>query len=384
MPIEDHLQDSSGLVGSSEAVKQVVREIENAAAGVGTVLIVGETGTGKELIAKAIHHKSSRKSAPFVAVHCGALSETLLESELFGHEKGAFTGAVSQRIGRFEQAKNGTVFLDEVHTLSAATQVKLLRVLQDHVIERVGSSTPQPITLNIRVLAATNENLQEAVRIKQFRQDLFYRLAVGIIEAPPLRKHAEDIPELARLFVKQVADRDGKSINGLTDDAIAFLARQVWPGNVRQMQNLIERAMSDVVSDGVSIDEQTIERAFKKESVVFTNLGQASVDIATESADVIASLVFDDLSNERIPLDGIKNRSQAIGAVAECLIKGFETGFKQFLETDRGQKFLRNLNSSDVLSRVGLSSRRGGSNALFICQLRDRLTAIIEDSKSAM
>jgi DNA-binding NtrC family response regulator len=232
------------------------------------------------------------------------------------------------------------------------------------------------------VLAATNQNLQEAVRTGQFRQDLFYRLAVCIIESPPLRKHTEDIPELARLFVKQVAERDGKQIGGLTDGAIALLARQSWPGNVRQMQNLIDRAVSDVVLSGASIDEQIIERALEKESV-FANLGQPSLNIASESADAIASLVFDDLSNERIPLDGIKNRSQAIGAVADCLIKGFETGFKQFLETDRGQKLLRNLNSSDVLSRVGLSSRRGVSNALFVRQLRDRLTTIIQDSRNA-
>jgi len=256
-------------------------------------------------------------------------------------------------------------------------------VLQERVIERVGSSTPQPIRLNIRVLAATNQNLQEAVRLGQFRQDLFYRLAVSIIESPPLRKHAEDIPNLAQSFLKQFADRDGKKIGRLTDGAIALLSRQAWPGNVRQVQNVIDRAVGDVVSNETVIDEATIARALEKESV-FENLGQSSVDLSSESVDAIAALVFDDLSNERIPLEGIKNRSHAIGAVAECLINGFEVGFKQFLETDRGQKLLQNLNSSDVLSRVGLSSRRGGSNALFICQLRDRLTAIIQDSKSAM
>jgi transcriptional regulator with GAF, ATPase, and Fis domain len=383
MPNDVHLQDDSGLVGSSVAIKQIVTSIGQLAASDSTVMIVGETGTGKELIARAIHRKSRRNRAPFVAVNCGALPETLLESELFGHEKGAFTGAGSQRIGRFEQANRGIVFLDEIHTLSPATQVKLLRVLQEHVIERVGSSEPQPVSLDIRVLAATNQNLLEAVRTKQFREDLFYRLAVCIIEAPPLRKHTEDIPEMARLFLKQVADRDGKQMGEITAGAIALLSRQTWPGNVRQMKNLIDRAANDVVLSGATVDERTIQCALEKESV-FANLGQTTMDISTESADVIASLVFDDLSNERIPLEGIKNRSQAIGAVADCLIKGFETGFKQFLETDRGQKLLRNLNSSDVLSRVGLSSRRGGSNALFICQLRDRLTAIIQDSKNAM
>jgi DNA-binding NtrC family response regulator len=232
-------------------------------------------------------------------------------------------------------------------------------------------------------LAATNQNLQEAVRSRQFREDLFYRLAVCIIEAPPLRKHTEDIPELVERFVKQFADRDGKQINGPTDGAIALLCRQAWPGNVRQLQNVIDRAVSDVVSSGTAIDEGIIVRSLQKE-YVFANLGETGVDISTESTDAIAGLVFDDLSNQRIPLEGIKNRSQALGAVAECLINGFEIGFKQFLETDRGQKLLQNLNSSDVLSRVGLSSRRGGSNALFICQLRERLTAIIQDSKSAM
>lgn len=380
---EAHLQDDPGLVGSSEAVKQVATEIEKAASSESNVLIVGETGTGKELIARAIHNKSRRSNQCFVAIVCSAIPESLLESELFGHEHGAFTGATGQRIGQFEQANGGTLFLDEIHTLSVAAQTKLLRVLQEHVIRRVGSSTPEPIRLNIRVLAATNQNLQEAVRSGQFREDLFYRLAVCIIEAPPLRKHTEDIPELARRFVKQFADRDGKQIGGLTDGAIALLSRQSWPGNVRQMQNVIDRAVSDVVSSGATIGEQTIERALEKESV-FANLGQASVDISSESADVIASLVFDDLVNGRIPLEGIKNRSQAIGAVAECLIRGFETGFKQFLETDHGQKLLRSLTSSDVLARVGLSSRRGGSNALFVSELRQRLAVVIQHSADAL
>lgn len=379
MPTEPRNQDNSGLVGSSETIRGILREVEKAAAGVGTVLIVGETGTGKELIANAIHCKSSRSKAPFVAVNCGALPETLLESELFGHEKGAFTGAATQRIGRFEQANSGTVFLDEIHTLTVATQVKLLRVLQEHKIERLGSSTPKPICLDIRVLAATNQNLQEAVRPRQFREDLFYRLAVCIIESPPLRRHTEDIPELARLFVRQVADRDKKQISGLTDGAIALLVRQPWPGNVRQLQNLVDRAVSDVDSDRVTIDEHTFGRALEKESV-FASLGKTSVEISSESADVIADLVFDDLINDRIPLEGIKNRSQSIGSVADRLINGFETGFRQFLTTDRGAKLLDNLTPNDLLSRVGLASRAGGSNALFVGELRRRLAAVVQNA----
>lgn len=381
MPTRVGYPNETGLIGSSQVIRDVVGDIRKAAAGAGTVLIVGETGTGKEVIARAIHTGSQRSSAPFVAVVCSALPDSLLESELFGHEKGAFTGAVVQRIGKFEQAQNGTVFLDEIHTLSVATQAKLLRVLQERVIERVGSSTPQPIQLDIRVLAATNQNLQEAVRTGQFRQDLFYRLAVSIIESPPLRKHAEDIPELAKLFLKQFADRDRKKIGGFTDGAVALLTRQTWPGNVRQMQNVIDRAVGDLVSNETTVDERTIARALDKESV-FANLGLPAVDLPSESTDAIAGLVFDDLSNERIPLEGIKNRSKAIGAVAECLINGFAVGFKQFLETDRGQKLLQNLNSSDLLSRLGLSGRRGGSNALFVCRLRDRLASIIQESKS--
>jgi transcriptional regulator with GAF, ATPase, and Fis domain len=272
MTYEAHNPGDSGLVGSSQAVRQTIEEIEKAAVGSGTVLIVGETGTGKELIARAIHRKSARSSAPFVPVVCSALPEALLESELFGHEKGAFPGALSQRIGRFEQANNGTVFLDEIHTLSLATQAKLLRVLQERVVERVGSSSPQPLSLNIRVVAATNQNLQESVRARQFREDFFYRLAVCIIEAPPLRKHTEDIPELAERFVKQFADRDGKRIRGPTEGAIALLLRQSWPGNVRQLQNVIDRAVGDVVSSEAAIDEAIIARSLEKESV-FANLG---------------------------------------------------------------------------------------------------------------
>lgn len=366
-------EPSSLLVGTSPAIQEIRSEIAMLAATNSTVLILGETGVGKEIIARSIHMQSSRSSAPFIAVNCGALPETLLESELFGHERGAFTGATNLRMGKFEQADNGTIFLDEVHTLSPATQVKLLRVLQERILERLGGTNT--VNLDIRVLAATNLNLVEAVQKKEFREDLYHRLVVCIIAAPPLRKHAEDIPELAARFVKEFALRDGMPVRGLTDAAIALLKRHTWPGNVRQLKNIVERAFNKVCTTGAAIDESVIEKAFDVESA-FTSLGQHSAPSAQEPDEQIASLVFEDLINDRVPLEGIKNRSERIGAVASCMMKGIETGFKQFLETDRGQVLLRNLSPSDVMSRVGLSSRRGGSNAIFIRELRDRLSKI--------
>src|SRR5574341_599844 len=206
-----------------------------------TVLIQGETGTGKEMIAKAIHCSSPRKDRPLVGFNCAALSETLLESELFGHEKGAFTGALKTRAGRFEQAHGGTVFLDEVGDIPLPTQVKLLRVLQEKEFERVGGNAT--IKVDVRIISATNQDLRQAVRDRKFREDLFYRLNVMLIQVPPLRERLEDLPPLAFHFLREYAKRCHKELNDIEYDAMQLLSAHRWPGNVRELQNVIERSV---------------------------------------------------------------------------------------------------------------------------------------------
>lgn len=236
----------SEIVGESPALKRVLDQVVTVAASQATVLILGETGTGKELIARAIHNLSRRKDGPFVKVNCAAIPTGLLESELFGHEKGAFTGAVSQKIGRMELADGGTMFLDEVGEIPLELQPKLLRVLQDQEFERLGSN--RTIKVNLRVLAATNRNLAESIAQKQFRSDLFYRLSVFPIVLPPLRDRREDIPLLVRHFVRKFAQRMNRYIEIIPTKAADALKQWHWPGNVRELENMIERSV--ILSEG--------------------------------------------------------------------------------------------------------------------------------------
>lgn len=229
------------IVGSSPAMKNVFETVLQVAPSKASVLITGESGTGKELIAAAIHQHSTRTNKPFVKLHCAALAETLLESELFGHERGAFTGAVSRRDGRFQQADGGTLFLDEIGEISPAIQIKLLRFLQEHEFERVGGN--QTIKVDVRVVAATNRDLKKAVQEGRFREDLYYRLNVVTIDVPPLRQRPSDIPLLAAHFLNMFAKENAKVVNGFSDDALTRLSAYSWPGNVRELENTIERAI---------------------------------------------------------------------------------------------------------------------------------------------
>ncbi len=229
------------IVGSSPAMHRVFEIIEQVAPSKATVLLTGESGTGKELIASAIHQRSNRASKPFIKLHCAALAESLLESELFGHERGAFTGAVARRDGRFQIADGGTLFLDEIGEISPALQVKLLRFLQEHEFERVGSG--QTIHVDVRVIAATNRNLSEEVARGRFREDLYYRLNVVAVEMPPLRDRRSDIPDLAKFFIDRCARDNGRPIDGLAPETIDLLMAYDWPGNVRELENAIERAV---------------------------------------------------------------------------------------------------------------------------------------------
>jgi DNA-binding NtrC family response regulator len=240
--LESQLNEKFGMeniVGESDAMKQVFEIIRQTAPTQASVLIQGPSGTGKELVAQAIHRLSTRAKGPFVAVHCAALSATLLESELFGHEKGAFTGATVQRKGRFELADGGTLFLDEISEIDPAIQVKLLRVLEERMFERVGSE--ETIEVDIRLIAATNRDLREYVAQGKFREDLYFRLNVVDITLPPLSARAGDIPLLADRFLKECCERNARQIEGMTPDAMSILAAYAWPGNVRELRNTIEK-----------------------------------------------------------------------------------------------------------------------------------------------
>jgi nitrogen regulation protein NR(I) len=234
---EDYEQ---GVVGRSEVMQQVFKLIGQVAATDATALITGESGTGKELVARAIYHHGIRNTQPFLAVNCAAIPEQLLESELFGHERGSFTGATNQRIGKFEQCNNGTIFLDEIGDMTPPTQTKILRVLQSGTFERVGGN--QPIKVNVRVIAATNKPLEQAVAARQFREDLFYRLNVVRIQIPPLRDRREDIPLLVNYFLRKIAKEQDRPPKSIASAAGKALEKYHWPGNVRELENIIRRA----------------------------------------------------------------------------------------------------------------------------------------------
>lgn len=248
-----------GIIGNSPKLHEVIDRVKLVAPSRATILIEGESGTGKELIAQAIHQSSSRSRGPFLAVHCAALSENLLESELFGHERGSFTGATERRIGRFESADGGTLFLDEIGEISASTQVKLLRFLETKSIERVGGS--KPIDLDVRLVAATNRNLEQLVRDGKFREDLFFRLNVVRITMPPLRERAEDIPLLLAHYVKVFSEENGVPPLTIEPGALATLQTYPWPGNIRELRNFCENAV--VLRRGRSLSEYDLEPRYR-------------------------------------------------------------------------------------------------------------------------
>lgn len=252
----------TGIVGHSDKLQDMLGRVKLVAPSKATILIEGESGTGKELIAQAIHQASPRARAPFVAVHCAALSESLLESEIFGHERGAFTGAMERRIGRFEAADGGTLFLDEIGEISASTQVKLLRFLETKSIERVGGS--KPLQLDVRLVAATNRSLEQMVRNGKFREDLFFRLNVVRIAMPPLRERADDIPLLLAHFNKQFSEENGVPPLTIEPGAMRHLQSYPWPGNIRELRNFVENAV--VLHRGGKLTEFELEPKFRGET----------------------------------------------------------------------------------------------------------------------
>jgi formate hydrogenlyase transcriptional activator len=270
--LQEEIQTGSGftdIIGEHASLKGLLREIRQVAATGSTVLLLGETGTGKELIARAVHHMSGRKERPLIKVDCGAIAPGLVESELFGHERGAFTGALQRRVGRFELADHGTIFLDEIGELPLDTQTRLLRMLQEQEFERVGGTTP--IRVDVRVIAATNRDLEEEVRAGRFRSDLYYRLNVFPARVPPLRERRSDIPLLARHFIAQYRRKLGKPLEGISREGMERLERYSWPGNIRELQNVIERAcvlargpvvhISDALESGARAERPPVKLA---------------------------------------------------------------------------------------------------------------------------
>lgn len=312
--LREQLGVESEIVGSSEAMLDVHRQIARAAPNKATILIRGESGVGKELVARAIHFSSKRKDGPFVCLNCAALSETLLESELFGHERGAFTGATERKMGKFEAADKGTLMLDEIGEMSPSIQAKFLRVLEGHSFERVGGS--KPIKVNVRVIAATNRDLERAVKDGIFRKDLYFRLHVLEIQVPPLRKRPEDVIELAEHFLQKFKSETGRRVRAFSPDAIRLMKEYRWPGNVRELRNVIERAVvwarsdfiepHDLVLSNLTTASESLELAASKDAyrpMSLSEMERKHIEATLNATDWNKSRTATILGIERSTLD---------------------------------------------------------------------------------
>jgi len=314
------LQLRYGIIGSSGVMQDAIARLAQVAPTDLSVLITGETGTGKEVFANAIHNMSNRKKQGFISVNCGAIPETLLESELFGHEKGAFTGATEQRKGYFEVAHNGTIFLDEIGEMPVGTQVKLLRVLETGEFNRLGST--QVHKVDVRLVAATNRDLEYEVRRGNFREDLYFRLNAVQIHLPPLRKHPEDVALLVEFFANRICERNGFIFEGVTDEAIALLEQHPWRGNIRELRNLVETLVT--IEQGGSIGVEQVGRYLKPERydepVAYSNYSTALVHIPSESlpppSEMSLGLVYQTLLQLQQDTNAIK---QAFAVMVEKL-----------------------------------------------------------------
>ena len=319
------------IVGTSSALQRVLSLVAKVAPSDASVLVTGETGTGKELVARAIHRRSHRSSRAFVCVNCAAIPRDLIASELFGHEKGSFTGAVQRRLGRFELAEGGTIFLDEVGELPMETQIALLRVLQEHEFERVGGT--RSIQTNVRVVAATNRNLQAAIAAGTFRSDLFYRLNVFPIEMPPLRERQEDIPLLVDYFIDRCARDVGKNIRGINKTSLDLLQSYPWPGNIRELQNVIERSVIMCETENFSVDETWLpQQPIASESKSQSGLSQK---LAAQEKEMIEAA----LSESGGQVFGPSGAATKLGISRSTLeskirsLKISKNSFKDFAET---------------------------------------------------
>lgn len=313
--LEEMVEDKyrfDNIIGNSKAFHRVLQVVRQVAPTDATVLITGESGTGKEVIANALHTNSRRSKGPFIKVHCAALPETLLESELFGHEKGAFTGAMARKRGRFELADGGTIFLDEIGEISPSVQVKLLRVLQEQEFERLGGE--ETLKVNLRIIAATNKDLQKQVKEGLFREDLFYRLNIVNLHLPPLRERPEDIPLFVKEFIEKFSQKHGKKIRSIEPKALKLLESHRWPGNVRELQNLIEKLV--VLSDGETITEAMIPFSGGGE-----NRRKLEIDIGTSLDEIEKQAILATLDST----SGNKSRaSRILGIGRKTLLRKLE------------------------------------------------------------
>jgi len=292
--LRNELAGNHNIVGQSPAIRAVFQRLARVAPTESTVLITGESGTGKELVAHAIHINSPRADRPFVAINCAAITETLLESELFGYEKGAFTGAVAQKKGRLETAEGGSVFLDEIGELSPALQAKLLRVLQERAFERVGGT--RRVAVDFRLIAATNRNLEEAIEQATFRRDLYYRLNVVALVMPPLRERTDDIPLLVQYFIRRHTGRVKRRVNGITPAALACLSKYDWPGNIRELENAIERAVVLGSTDQILLEDlpdAVVEAGTQSAAAAPASLSSRFHDVITQSKKDLIIRVFE-------------------------------------------------------------------------------------------
>jgi nitrogen regulation protein NR(I) len=295
-------QTRDAIVGNSRAMQSIYKEIGRIAAKPVGVLIRGETGTGKELIARAIYQHSNRVNAPFVAINCAAIPETLLESELFGHERGAFTGAESRRIGRFEQADRGTIFLDEIGDMTPRTQVKLMRVLQEKCLQRLGGKETIPV--DVRIIAATHRDLEAAIKQNQFREDLYYRISVVVLNLPPLRERKEDIPDLIRFFLQKYTVEFAVENPSIHPDAVDFLRVQPWPGNVRELENVMRKML--LLAQGYTISLEHVRAALAKSN---PPLVSAEKSLQTCADELIAAAQRGELTDAHARLHEIAERA---------------------------------------------------------------------------
>jgi DNA-binding NtrC family response regulator len=350
-------EEDLGLTGTSPAMLNLRTQIRRFAATNAPVLIVGETGVGKELVARAIHRLSRRSTGPFVPMNCGTLNPQLLESELFGHEKGAFTGADQRRKGKFESASGGILFLEEINSTTPDFQVTLLRVVQDKIVTPVGSD--QSHAVDVRIIVASNQILDEEVKAGRFRQDLFYRLNVLTVRVPPLREREGDVVVLAEHFVNSFCVEENKKFSGLSDSARAMLVGHDWPGNVRELENVIHRSVVLAQTDGPTLPLE----------ISLGYVGPTARSVASNGS--ISDLVFDALLSNTPPLEGMLKGDCKIGNVTELVLREIEAGLDKYLSSTAGQELLaKNIRKGVVLNSMGLSDRSSGNTSQFAAQLR--------------
>jgi transcriptional regulator with GAF, ATPase, and Fis domain len=354
-----------GMIGSSPQVQQLMQRVRKFAATDSVVLLLGESGTGKALLARAIHENSPRANRPFVEVHCAALSPGLLESELFGHVKGAFTNAIRDKVGRFEAANGGTLFLDEIGDISVEVQIKLLRVLQEKTFERVGSS--QPLKADVRIIAATHQDLDTLMRQGRFRTDLFFRLNVLPIVLPPLRDRAEDIPELALYFLRLYGQRLNKHLTGIDEDAMARLKAYAWPGNIRQLESYVQRAVIDAEKPIVTVDELPDELhadPFQLAAMTYRPVGvEPRTSVADDNAEVLR-----DASDHWSPLLSAPSSASGIVPTPSGLVSAIQT---ERVERERRERelFVRALAKANG-NKAEAARALGMARSTFISRLK--------------